>query len=956
VRLTLLLAGLLAGGAVQGQSERALVLHGGRVWTGESFAEGWEVVVGADGRVLAAGRDPSRPRGARLRDLQGAYLLPGLVHAAFAGGAEGDPASVQPGVLAADDFDPDEDLGPVLASGISVAYQGPGRARFIPGVGSIVQPFPRDLGGSIRVARAALHTNLHGPALAPPGLFVAAVPPGPDNPVRPPQRQRPTGLADARELLFELFGAARAARDAGSDGRPSAEDAPDLRPFVEALGGSLPWRVLAHREAEIRLALDVAEAFGLRLIVEGATEAWRLSQELAAGRAAVVLEVGDPVQGRLPGPPPFADPRGEAALDALSRLHAAGVAVALVPRAAARPEDFLWFAAQARSAGASDAAVLAGVTVDAARVLGVEAGRIAPGLVADLAVFDRHPFAPGSAAVARVLGARWVASPKAARDPSPVLAVRAARIHVDPDTILENATLVVRDGKVVAVGSGAAPPPGAVVHEFPGATIVPGFIDAGGQVGYRSLREQRDGELVLGPSLGALGLDQRPSELFDPGFPDVLAAARAGVTTVALVPGGGREFAGWISLVKTGGPPGRAVIEEAAGLLLDLTGTRPGPEELDRIRKAFESGKKYAESWTKYEKDLAAWKAKQKAQPPVPAPRPKLEAQPARDGASGTWEGTAWLESAPRELHDFRLEIRREGGALVGELRTAALGPEPVSLRGQDHGPTWSLEFEIEGGGVRATLEVERDRVEGTFTGEATGSGRLRARRIARATPPPPPAPPEAKAEAKAEGGGSPQPEARAGSLPADERPKEPRRVKAEEPYRLLLQGERPVFVLVQSSRFAGDILHLLRDEFEVRTVLVAPDLVPARLDLLDELGVALASTGPGIRREEGRFENPLRLVVERGLPVALRTGQNGDARTLRSAASYAVHRGLQPRDGLAALTRWPATIFGQEGRLGTLARGRDADFVVLDGDPMAPGTRVVRVAVNGEFVPEALP
>ena len=52
-----------------------------------------------------------------------------------------------------------------------------------------------------------------------------------------------------------------------------------------------------------------------------------------------------------------------------------------------------------------------------------------------------------------------------------------ATIYKDYTTKLENATLVIRDGKVVEVGANVAIPKGAIVHDMKGKFIYPSFID-----------------------------------------------------------------------------------------------------------------------------------------------------------------------------------------------------------------------------------------------------------------------------------------------------------------------------------------------------------------------------------------------------------------------------------------------------------------------------------------------
>ena len=50
-------------------------------------------------------------------------------------------------------------------------------------------------------------------------------------------------------------------------------------------------------------------------------------------------------------------------------------------------------------------------------------------------------------------------------------------------------------------------------------------------------------------------------------------------------------------------------------------------------------------------------------------------------------------------------------------------------------------------------------------------------------------------------------------------------------------------------------------------------------------------------------------------------------------------------------MTLWPAEILGVGDRVGSVARGRDADLVFLSADPFGAGAVVRRVMVNGEFV-----
>lgn len=75
----------------------------------------------------------------------------------------------------------------------------------------------------------------------------------------------------------------------------------------------------------------------------------------------------------------------------------------------------------------------------------------------------------------------------------PVTALRAnttgyhalvgARVVTAPGQVLENATIVIRNGVVAAVGASVSPPAGARVWDLKGLTVYPGFIDAHADLG-----------------------------------------------------------------------------------------------------------------------------------------------------------------------------------------------------------------------------------------------------------------------------------------------------------------------------------------------------------------------------------------------------------------------------------------------------------------------------------------
>jgi imidazolonepropionase-like amidohydrolase len=117
---------------------------------------------------------------------------------------------------------------------------------------------------------------------------------------------------------------------------------------------------------------------------------------------------------------------------------------------------------------------------------------------------------------------------------------------------------------------------------------------------------------------------------------------------------------------------------------------------------------------------------------------------------------------------------------------------------------------------------------------------------------------------------------------------------------------------------------------------------VPVLLNPLDDLPESFDAVG-------ATLENAARLQ-HAGVKIAF-TFDDPDPhniRRLRQAAGIAVAHGLPWEDALAALTRNPAEIFGVSAANGSLIRGRPADLVLWNGDPLEVTTLADRVFVQG--------
>ena len=86
------------------------------------------------------------------------------------------------------------------------------------------------------------------------------------------------------------------------------------------------------------------------------------------------------------------------------------------------------------------------------------------------------------------------------RDKTPdTRAFTGARIEISPGNFIENGTLVIKDGRVVAVGTKAKIPSDAVVVDFSGRYIYPAFIDPMTEYGLGSVKDLNGEKKGRGP-------------------------------------------------------------------------------------------------------------------------------------------------------------------------------------------------------------------------------------------------------------------------------------------------------------------------------------------------------------------------------------------------------------------------------------------------------------------------
>jgi len=92
--------------------------------------------------------------------------------------------------------------------------------------------------------------------------------------------------------------------------------------------------------------------------------------------------------------------------------------------------------------------------------------------------------------------------------------------------------------------------------------------------------------------------------------------------------------------------------------------------------------------------------------------------------------------------------------------------------------------------------------------------------------------------------------------------------------------------------------------------------------------------------------------VYKAGIKFAFGTFDNEFVRNLPYQAATAVAFGLPYDEALKAITINPAEIWGASDKIGSVEKGKVADLMVTDGDPLAIQTQVKHLYVRGDEVP----
>lgn len=379
---TFMLACVIALAATHARAQLAVrgeVVH---TMAGQAIRDGVVLVRGGKFERVGPASSVQIPQGYRV--ITARVVTPGLIDAHTVVGLAGHlnqphdqmqlerSSAMQPELRATDAYDARERLvGWLRGFGVTTIHTGHGPGALVSGQTMIVKTVGDEVDDAVVVPVAMIAATLGEGALA-----EGARSPG-------------TVAKMIAMLRGEFLKAQEYDRKQGAakeDQKPSR----DLRleMYARVLRRELPLLVTVHRSQNIVAALRLAKEFGIRMILDGAAEGYLVVEQIKAAGVPVIVH---PTMQRAGGE------TENLSLETAATLRRAGVPVALqsgfegyVPKT----RVVLFEAAVAAANGLTFDEALATVTIDAARLLGIEkrVGSIEVGKDADLALFDGDPF------------------------------------------------------------------------------------------------------------------------------------------------------------------------------------------------------------------------------------------------------------------------------------------------------------------------------------------------------------------------------------------------------------------------------------------------------------------------------------------------------------------------------------------------------------------------------------
>ncbi len=337
-----------------------------------------------EGKIAAVGTNVEIPQGAQIMDASGKWVTPGLIDAHTHLSVKGEPAwmpsvsditeitsPITPGVRCIDALNPADWAIPV------VREAGFTTVCALPGSGNLV-------GGQSVVFKTKPVATVYDMVVDAPVQMKFALGENPRRIHGGQQNKAPlTRLANAsmlREVLYKAKNYAEAL-----DGGKAAYDF-NLEALIPVVRGERFCRIHCHRADDIVTAVRICEEFGMKFSIEHATEGWKILDFLKEKNVTCVVGPLDMAADKLE--------TWYTRFETPGMMEKAGINFCLTQDSRSATRFLLNHVGMAIARGLSFEAALRGVTINPAKLLGIEdkVGAIEAGKNADLAIFDGNPF------------------------------------------------------------------------------------------------------------------------------------------------------------------------------------------------------------------------------------------------------------------------------------------------------------------------------------------------------------------------------------------------------------------------------------------------------------------------------------------------------------------------------------------------------------------------------------
>jgi imidazolonepropionase-like amidohydrolase len=369
------LVAILITGAVYASAQ--IAVRGETVWTmtGNPISNG--VVLINNGKITAVGPAASVQIPANYKVIEAKVVTPGLIDAHTVIGLNGylnqphdqmgldGTGSFQPELRAIDAYNAEEVLIDWVRSfGVTTIHTGHQPSALASGQTMIAKTTGKNVDQATVIPTAMISVTLGGAGMGSGG------------------RSPGTRAKQASMLRAELIKAQENAKKTEQPRDPRSAI------MIRVVKGEVPLLVTAERAHDILTAIRIAKEFDIKIVLDGVSDGHTIIDDIKASGFPVIVH---PTMARAGGD------RQNLSMENAAKLRAAGIPVALqsgyegyVPKT----RVVLFEAAVAAAFGLSQRDALATITIDAARILGIDnrVGSIAVGKDADLALYNGDPF------------------------------------------------------------------------------------------------------------------------------------------------------------------------------------------------------------------------------------------------------------------------------------------------------------------------------------------------------------------------------------------------------------------------------------------------------------------------------------------------------------------------------------------------------------------------------------